>query len=52
MDFDTTTLNKYIETELNGISNEQVLGHIRGLLVQPKTILLDWDYGEVGQRYL
>jgi hypothetical protein len=52
MECEMSKLREYIETELSGVSNEQVLAHIRGLLVEPKPVLLLWDYGDNGQQFL
>ncbi|MEP3636370.1 MAG: hypothetical protein ABJN14_03815 [Paracoccaceae bacterium] len=51
MDTDVNKLNKAIETELGNISSQQVVRHVRSLLVQPRPVILDWDYGEIGQQY-
>ena len=52
MEIKASTLTDLIENELKGISNEQVVRHVRGLLVQPKPIPMNWDYGEAGQQYV
>lgn len=51
MDTGVNKLNIAIETELRNISNQQVVRHVRSLLVQPRPVLLDWDYGEISQQY-
>jgi hypothetical protein len=44
-------LKDLIEGELATVSDIRVLAHIRGMLVEPHTVLRDWDYGETGQQY-
>ncbi len=52
MNTESKMLLEYIEIELKNISNKQVVTHIHSLLVMPKSKFLEWDYGEVGQKYL
>lgn len=40
-----------INRELEHLSDPRVLAHIRSLLVEPKPILRNWDYGPPGQQY-
>jgi hypothetical protein len=44
-------LEALIESELATVSDKRVLGHIRGMLVEPHVVLCNWDYGEPGQQY-
>lgn len=44
-------LEASIESELATVSDERVVGHIRGMLVEPHVVLCNWDYGERGQQY-
>ena len=47
-----TEITELIERELRRVSDTRAIEHVRSLLVPPKPILLDWDYGEVGDQYL
>ena len=40
-----------IDRELEHLSDTRVLAHIRSLLVEPKVVMRDWDYGPTGQQY-
>jgi hypothetical protein len=51
MPVDAELLKSLIERELAHVSDERVLAHIRSLLVEPKCVHLDWDYGQPGERY-
>ena len=44
-------LKKFIEAELNAVSDERVLNHIRTLLVEPEATMREWDYGDAGTKY-
>lgn len=44
-------LKALIESELATLSDARVTAHIRGLLVEPYSVLRLWDYGEPGQQY-
>jgi hypothetical protein len=46
------TLAALIERELEAISDPRVVAHARELLVEPRPIPRDWDYGEPGQQYV
>ena len=45
------TLKLLIDRELEHLSDARVLGHIRGLLVEPEVVFRDWDYGRPGEKY-
>jgi len=51
MPVDPGTLRRFIDRELECVSDVRVLAHIRGLLVWPKIVMRDWDYGEPGEQY-
>jgi hypothetical protein len=44
-------LETLIEGELAGVSDERVVQHIRGMLVEPHVVLCNWDYGKADQQY-
>jgi len=48
---DPETLKSLIERELESLSDARVLGHIRGLLVEPEVVFRAWDYGKPGEQY-
>ena len=52
MPVDTDILRALVEEELARTADARVTNHIRSLLVEPKPVLRDWDYGEKGQQYL
>ncbi|MEM7546158.1 MAG: hypothetical protein AAF367_11530 [Pseudomonadota bacterium] len=47
-----TEITNLIEQELLLVSNKRAIEHIRSLLIPPKPILLDWDYGDVDEQHL
>ena len=51
MSVNVNTLKKLIDDELRFLSSPKVLTHIRSLLVEPKVIFRDWDYGDPGEQY-
>ena len=51
MTINADTLKLKIAEELATVSDQRVLEHIRTLLVDPKIVFRDWDYGEPGQRF-
>jgi|SRR6185437_2325232 hypothetical protein len=51
MPIDAERLNKLVKHELAGLSDTRVIEHINALLVSPKLVLRDWDYGTPGQQY-
>lgn len=52
MTFDAPNdLRSLIEAELAELSDARVLAYVRGLLVEPRVELRDWDYGSPGQQY-
>ncbi|PFH11775.1 hypothetical protein BCF11_4233 [Collimonas sp. PA-H2] len=51
MSVTATEINKLIESELAGIHDAGVVHHIRTLLVTPQSILRDWDFGGIGEKY-
>jgi hypothetical protein len=44
-------LKSLIEDELTTLSDARVIAHIRKALVEPYTVLCNWDYGKPGQQY-
>ena len=48
---DAGHLKRLIEGELGHLLDSRVLGQIRGLLIEPRMVLRDWDYGPPGQQY-
>jgi hypothetical protein len=44
-------ITELIERELSTLSDDRVIAHVRGMLIQPYSILRTWDYGEKGQQY-
>jgi hypothetical protein len=44
-------LKALIESELATVSDARVIVHIRGMLVEPHSVLRLWDYGEPGQQH-
>jgi hypothetical protein len=51
MAIDPDALKRLVERELESLTDARVIAHIRSLLVEPKVVLRDWDYGEPGQQY-
>jgi hypothetical protein len=51
MPIDADELKTLIECELENLTDVRVIAHIRGLLVEPKVVLRDWDYGPPGEQY-
>jgi hypothetical protein len=51
MPIDAYTLKTVIDHELERLSDARVVTHIRTLLVEPKAVLRDWDYGSPGQQF-
>ncbi|PLR27523.1 hypothetical protein SGCZBJ_07455 [Caulobacter zeae] len=49
---DAKSLSGLVERELEAIADARVRDHVRSLLVEPRPILRDWDYGEPGQQYV
>jgi len=45
-------LKALVEGELAHMADARVTNHIRSLLIEPKPVLRDWDYGEKGQQYV
>jgi hypothetical protein len=52
MAISTGILKPLLELELAGICDNRVTTHIRSLLVEPKPVLRDWDYGATGQQFV
>src|SRR5262245_21436193 len=44
-------LKSLVEAELATVADPRVVARIRGMLVEPRAELYDWDYGEPGQQY-
>ena len=40
-----------VEVELSRISDDRVVAHIHALLVSPKVVMRDWDYGAKDQQH-
>jgi len=51
MPITASVLGTLIENELAGLSDPRVVQHVRGMLVEPHVVLLDWDYGNPGEQY-
>jgi hypothetical protein len=51
MPADADTLKGLIDRELKRLSDARVLAQVRALLVEPKAILRDWDYGQPGEQF-
>jgi hypothetical protein len=51
MPIDAPTLKTLIDRELERLSDARVEQHIRRLLVDPKAVLRNWDYGKPGEQY-
>ena len=49
---DAIQLKSLIEKELQAVRDERVVHHIRKLLIEPRAVFRDWDYGFPGQEYL
>jgi hypothetical protein len=47
----TDILKALVEDELARMADARVTSHIRSLLIEPKSVLRDWDYGEKVQQY-
>jgi len=51
MNLNAANLKKKIDLELDRLSDERVLKHIRHHLIHAKVVMRDWQYGMVGQKY-
>jgi hypothetical protein len=51
MSVDADSLKGLIERELELVSDARVVAHIRGLPVEPKVVMRDWNYGKPGEQY-
>ena len=51
MKINAETIKTMIDGELVPVSDQRVVQHIRKLLVEPKSILRNWDYGAPGQQF-
>jgi hypothetical protein len=52
MAINTDILKALVEDELARMADARVTSQIRSLLIEPKPVLRDWDYGERGQQYV
>jgi hypothetical protein len=52
MPVDADALKTLVDHELVLLSDARVTAHIRALLVEPKAVLCDWDYGKPGEQFL
>jgi hypothetical protein len=52
MAINTDILKALVEDELARMVDARVTNHIRSLLIEPKPVLRDWDYGEKGEQYV
>src|SRR5262245_14190114 len=52
MAIDTDILKTLVEDELARVTDVRVTRYIRSLLIEPKPVLRDCDYGERGQQYV
>lgn len=44
-------LKDLIAAELGMVGDERVVAAVRGRLVEPRAVVLDWDYGAPGQQF-
>ena len=51
MKLNAANLKTQIDLELDRLSDERVLKHIRQHLIPPTVVMRDWDYGDIGQKY-
>ena len=51
MTINATTIEEKIDGELAHVLDRRVVEHINRLLVKPKPILRNWDYGTPGQQF-
>lgn len=51
MSIQADALKSMIASELADVSDQRVLDHIQALLIEPKIVLRDWDYGAPNQRF-
>jgi hypothetical protein len=51
MSLDAAKVRGLIEAEISSVGDGRIVSLIRALLVEPNEVMLDWDYGEPGDRY-
>ena len=51
MPIDSDAIKQLIDRELATVSDRRVISHIRGMLIEPYSLLRLWDYGEKGEQY-
>ena len=44
-------IQKLIERELLAVSDTRIRDHVKKLLIEPKAVVRDWDYGSDGEAY-
>ena len=49
---DIKKIEDQIEAELATFEDPEIVSFIRGLLVTPRAVPRDWDYGPEGQKYI
>jgi hypothetical protein len=52
MPIDAESLKHLIDAELSHVHDARVVSHIRAILIEPYSIMRDWDYGKPGQQFL
>jgi hypothetical protein len=51
MSIDADVLKRVVDDELEHLFDARVKAHIRGLLVEPRAVLRNWDYGKPGEQH-
>lgn len=51
MPVNADALKIVIARELEHLTDSRVMTHIQSLLVEPRIVLLNWEYGDPGQQY-
>jgi hypothetical protein len=51
MPLSSDAIRRLIDRELSTVSDRRVVSHIRGILIEPYSIMRTWDYGAKGQQY-
>jgi hypothetical protein len=50
MPLSSDAIRRLIDRELSTVSDRRVVSHIRGILIEPYSIMRTWDYGAKGQQ--
>ena len=51
MNVSSTSLINLVNTELRTVNDNRVVAHIKKLMVTPKVIMRQWDYGAIDTKY-